>query len=253
MGPCIVRAYPFKLLYYFCFVDHAQRGRDWSILITLKSNTMFLTCPLPGSLTPITPASCPFRFDQIVKLLLFQPGGPSFANADAMKLLATWTPYLSANDDTRIVTTPIFAGFVIPGSEALTTGGNDNSTFNGIPEYNGEGTVTTTGGFRNLPSRPKLDMEKLTQFSLASAVGTTNLQLMMVNKDGYIFYTESADNIIGGIDAYNWRIGSVGSEGFNAPNITPFGFSLIEGWDRYLQVVKPNFNPLTALVNTVTT
>jgi len=214
---------------------------------------MFLTCPLPGSLTPITPASCPFRFDQIVKLLLFQSGGPNFANADAMKLLATWTPFLSANDDTRIVTTPIFAGFTIPQSEPLTTGGNDNSTFNGIREYNGEGTVTAAGGFRNLPSRPKLDMEKLTQFSLPSAVGVTGLQAMMVNKDGYIFYTMPESNIIGGIDWYNWRIGSVGSEGFNAPNITPFSGDLIEGWDRYLQVVKPNFNPLTALVNVTTT
>ena len=139
---------------------------------------------------------------------------------------------------------PFFAGMVIPQSEALTTGGNDNSTFNGIPDYNGEGMVTVTGQFKNLSPLAKTALDKLAQESIASPVGVTNLELFMFNKNkvGFSIGTK-------GVQVYNFRVSSVGSEGFNAPNIHNFSFNLPGDWDTGLTSFTPIFDPFTELNN----
>lgn len=205
---------------------------------------MQVACPLPAALTDIPVSACPFRFDQIVRVLYQRrQTATSFATEALMKVLANWTALTAATDDTKVVVSPIFSGFVIPSSEPITVGGNDNSTFNGIREYYGEGAVTATGNFKNISSDVKAAMQLLTQESLASSVGVSNLTAYFVNKDGVIFYTDDQR----GIPVYNARIGSVGSEGLNAPNVTPFGFDLQPEWDTAIKAVIPSFDPLTEL------
>jgi hypothetical protein len=217
---------------------------------------MILNCPLPAALTAIPAVTCPFKFDQIVRIAFQrrQPvATPPFATLADLQTLLEWTTFKAAVDDTKIVVSPIFASLVIPQSEGLTTGGNDNTTFNGVREYNGEGAVTVTGQFKNLPPVSKRAMDLLSQESLASSVGVSNLTIYMINKDGYVFSVNPVDgagaattNYVG-VPVYNFRIASTGSEGFNAPNINGFSFDLPANWADYITSVKPTFDPLTEI------
>lgn len=216
---------------------------------------MILNCPLPESLTAIPQAACPFKFDQIVRLGFQrrQPSAtPPFATLAAMQTLATWTGFRDAVDDTKIVLSPIISGLVIPKSEGLFTGGNDNTTFNGIADYNGEGAITVTGTLKNIPPVIKRAMDLLVQESLSSAIGISNLTLYMFNRSGYGFAFnitngEVATTTFKGFPTYNFRISSAGSEGFNAPNVNDISFQLPADWADYLISFKPNFDPLTDL------
>jgi hypothetical protein len=217
---------------------------------------MILNCPLPTALTTIPMPTCPFRFDQLVRLALQrrQPAGtPPFVDLEAIQTLLNWTTFKAAADATKIVTTPIFASTVIPASEGLTTGGNDNSTFNGIRQYNGEGAVTVTGQFSNLPAATYRALELLSQESLAGSTGISNLTAYLFNRDGYSFQINPVDGagaattIYRGIPVYNFRVSSPGSEGFNAPNINNFSFDLPADWARYISSVKPDFDVLSEI------
>jgi hypothetical protein len=211
---------------------------------------MFIECPLPASLEAIPAQDCPFKLDQIVKAAFQrrQPlATPPFATLVDIQTLAEWNTMKAAVDDTKIVISPLFAGLVIPESEPLTTGGNDNTTFNGIPDYNGEGMVTVTGVFKNLAPALKRSLDKLTQESLAGVGGSTNLTLYLFNKDGYSFQTNPSTTLYFGIPIYNFRVSSLGSAGLNAPNTHSFSFSVTADWADRLTSVKPAFDPITEL------
>lgn len=216
---------------------------------------MIIECPLPAALKAIPLQSCPFNFDQIVRMFLQrrQPSDtPPFAALADIQTLLDWTTLKAAVDSTKVVTTPVFTGLVIPQSEPLKSGGNDNDTFAGIPEYNGEGTVTVTGNFKKLAPASKRAMDYLSQESLASAVGLTNLTAYLVNRDGYIFAVNPAPGEVAstnyfGIPIFNFRVGSVGSEGLNAANRNGFSFDLMPNWADYLVSIKPAFDPLADL------
>lgn len=217
---------------------------------------LIVECPLPASLPTIPQVSCPFRFDQVVKLAFQrrQPSGtPPFPTLTAFQAKASWTTFIGATDNTKVVTSPIITGLVIPRSEGLMVGGNDNSTFAGIPEYNGEGFVGITGQIKNLPPVVYRALKRLSQESLASAVGVSNLCIMMVNRDGVMFPDNPVDNagaattIYRFIPVYNFRISSPGSEGFNASNINDISFQLKDDWADHIAAVKPAFDPLTEI------
>lgn len=217
---------------------------------------MILQCPLPTALTAIPQPTCPFKFDQIVRAAFQrrQPvGTPPFASLVLAQTLSEWTDYKAAVDSTKVVVSPMFAGLTIPQSEALTAGGNDNSTFNGIRDYNGEGSVTVNGQFSNLPPASKRALDKLSQESLASAVGVSNLTVYLFNRDRYGFMVNPVDgagaattNYVG-IPIYNFRISSPGSEGLNAKNINNFSFDLPADWADYLASISFAFDPLTEI------
>jgi hypothetical protein len=226
---------------------------------------MIISCPLPAALRPINIADCPFKIDQLVRMV-FQRRQPTATDADApfatladIQTLAGWNDFLAATDNTKMVLSPIFANATIPNSEALTTGGNDNTTFNGIRQYNGEGAVTVNGTFYNMASKTKEDLMYLPQESLASIIGVSNLTVYLVNRDGQIIADTYPGTPVGGpppvaptlyrgIPIYNFRISSVGSAGFNAPNTHQFSFDLPADWDTRIVSIKPTFDPLVDLV-----
>ena len=215
---------------------------------------MIVNCPLPASLSAIPAVTCPFRFDQLVRVALQrrQAAAP-FATLVAAQTLASWTTFLGANDATKVVTSPIFVNPVLPQSEPLTAGGNDNSTFAGIRDYNGEGSVTFTAQLKNLPPAVKRAIDLLTQESLASAVGISNLTAYLINKDGYVFAKNPVDGAgastteYWGIPVYNFRISSPGTAGLNSANINNISFDLPADWADYLVSIKPAFDPLVAI------
>jgi hypothetical protein len=217
---------------------------------------MFLTCPLPATLKDIPASGCPFRFDQIVRIVFQRRrpvATPAFATLAALQTKTNWTTNIAASDDTKMVVSPIFSGCVIPRSTGLTTGGNDNSTFAGIREYNGEGAITVTGTFKNLAPASFRAMKYLSEESLAGATGVSNLTAFLVNRDGNSFQVnphDAADAAVlyyQGIPVYNFRVSSPGSDGFNAPNVNDFSFDLKEDWADFITAVKPTFDLLTEI------
>jgi hypothetical protein len=217
---------------------------------------MNIVCPLPAALTPMPAYNCPFHFDQIVRILFQRRqdvATPPFPTLADIQSLLDWETFIAAVDSTKVVASPLFSGLVIPSSEALTAGGNDNSTIGGIPDYNGEGAVTPTGMFKGLPPVVKRALEALVAESLAGSTGISNLTAYFVNKDGIIYAHNPVDGagaattIYQGVPITNYRIGSVGSEGLNAKNINPFSFSMLPNWADYLAAIKPAFDPLTEI------
>ena len=204
-------------------------------------------CPLPDEIPDIAKPECPFRIDQMVAMIVQrrQAAAP-FANADALKSLANWATFFLANDLTKAVITPIITSWTFPPSERLIQGGNDNSTFNGIPEYNGEGSVTATGMMKNLEPTVAKALRGLSPFGLASAIGVSELTVYFVNKNGQIFH-----NALKGFPVYNFAIGTRGSEGFNASDMTPITIDLPPYWDEDMASVTPDFNPLIELSNSM--
>lgn len=214
---------------------------------------MIINCPLPAVLTRINPSDCPFKIDQLSRLIFQRRQAiPPFSSLADIQDVDNWRNLLLSDNNDRVVLSPIFANATIPESAALTTGGNDNTTFNGIRQYNGEGSITVTGTFYNLTPKAKFQLMNLSQESLSSALGVSNLTVYMVNRSSEFVtdMTGTHDVPTGwrGFPIYNFRISSVGSAGFNAPNTHGFSFDMMADWDNMATMVKPDFDPLADLV-----
>ena len=209
-------------------------------------------CPKPTALTAITAVTCGFKLEQIVRMAFVRyTETPYFVEGvNAIEDLASWTAAKGETDGTKHVISPLFSNLVIPPSEALEEGGNDNTTVNGVPVYLGEGVVQVTGFFRNLPPAVKDELELLSCESDASAAGSAQLGAYLINRAGDIFNKEDATPDPYPLEIFNFRLGTRGTEGFAKDDITPFSFYLPAGWDTGLVVEKRatlDFNPLTQI------
>jgi len=111
-------------------------------------------CPLPSALTDIAATGCPFNLGQLQRVIITRSASSIFpatvASSDPA-VLATWTPLLTAADDTKVVKTPLIGGNpAIVGGSAITQGGNDNSTLNGEVEVTGTESSVFTADFKDL-------------------------------------------------------------------------------------------------------
>ena len=210
---------------------------------------MKFICPPPVALTPMPAQNpCAVKLDQIVRLGLqrLRPGqDPAFTTA-SIKLKASWVAAMAAAGNAKLVVTPIFAGLVIPSSEGIFEGGNDNSTPFGIRDYIGETSVDVALQWRNLATAIVKVLRSYTQESFAT-VGAFSLGVFLFTKNGQIgcVTVEGVADGINPIAITNWRVGTRGSEGYNKNDIIPGGFSLPELWDESLVLIDPtDFNPL---------
>lgn len=204
------------------------------------------TCNRPAALSAISAVTCAIHFDQIVKLLIQRGQSvPTFANEAALKVLANWTPLLAAPDGTKVIKTPEFASFVVPGSEAVYIDQNSNNSIDGAGTYVGTNSVTATGEFIGLPSDVAAQLDLVTDESapgLQPGVGA-----YWVLRDGRLVYSKDAAGNISGIPFTNFNVSDLDLQGFRTLNKNKFGLSLAPGWSRTLQVVTPSFNPRTQL------
>lgn len=203
------------------------------------------TCIRPAALTAISKVACAVNFDQIVALLV-QRGqtAPSFATEAELKSLAAWTPLLAAPDGTKVIKTPEFAGFVVPGSEAQFADENTNASIDGLGYFTGYNSVKATGEYIGLPSDVRTQLTLLEDESRPGLnPGTTAYWVL---RDGRLVYNKDAQGNIGGIPFFNYATGSLNLQGFKALNKNSFSLNLAGDWDKTIQVVQPSFNPRTA-------
>lgn len=199
------------------------------------------SCPPPAFLADVPDQSCPERYDQIVRFFFQRKqSSPSFSDT-TIKTQATWTPLLSANDDTKIIGSPLVPNVVIPTGEIIKEGGNDNTTINGIPKLGGRSFVGVTAQLQDVEAAVRTALRALASES-ALQPGFTNLWFYMVNRYNQIIAGSDGS----GIEVYNVMVGDVGTEGLNKSNVANLSFDLAPGWSDNVAVFTPDagFQPI---------
>lgn len=199
-------------------------------------------CPKPTALTDIPTSDCPFDIKQIQKII-FQRGGNKFL-LDTIKTLAAWTPLKTAIDSTKIVVSPFVGGnpIIAPGG-AITEGGGDNSTLNGIEEVTGSNPSLFTCDFKSLKPAQEEAFKKL--------ICEKNLQVYFVTEENKIIATQEglaeADSHKG-LPISAFYFDDRDNQGFGKQDLNKLRFSLASGWStKIVKIVAEDFSPLTDL------
>lgn len=202
---------------------------------------MLLECPPPAVLANIPATNCPIKFDQIQKIAFGRKTTDARFDTEAEMLTqAAWTALLAATDESKIVVSPYFTGLTIPVGEAIKTGGNDNTTINGISELQGGPSVVVPFICKNISAETARGLRALCSETQLQP-GDTNLEGYFFARNNNIIY-DARDTKIQGFEIFNLFVPDVASEGFNANNTYNCSFELKFGWSEYFKMVKANFN-----------
>ncbi|MDB0602157.1 hypothetical protein PL373_13565 [Tenacibaculum maritimum] len=203
-------------------------------------------CPNTGPLSEIPDNDCPFDIKQIQKIGFQKPGfvwDTAGTPATDPTLKADWDVLLAATDDTKIVVTPFITGDPkINRGDAITTGGGDNTTLNGIEEVEGVNPSKFEAFFKSLSPEQEAALDKLScnQF----------LVVYFINQDGNIFCTKIDATKTKGQDVQSLFVSDRDNQGFGTKDTVFMSFSLPAKWSKSLIRITPSdFNALTDLTN----
>lgn len=202
------------------------------------------SCPLPTALTEIPNLDCGFSLKQIQKLLIARKGAINFATvagAGSASTKAAWDALINANDGDKVVISPFVENFVIPQSEPILEGGDDNTTIDGNPIVVGAGQIRATGVFAELPPATLQALKKLNC--------ETNLEVVLINQFGDLYGLQPGSTDFTGIPIQSFFVGDPGNEGLNTRDKAPIGFNFRYGWrDRLVKVTPADFDARFDLV-----
>lgn len=200
-------------------------------------------CPQSDSLLEIVAQACGVDLKQIQKLAFQRYQATAPFTATSILLLATWQALMTAEDNTKIVVTPMLGGDpVIEAGEAITTGGGDNSTIDGIEEYEGTNPSQFSAVFKSLAPATEKQMKAL--------ICETDLTVYLFLQGGRIAVVrvpQSDPAEYKGFGAHSFFLSDRNNAGFGAKDNNNISFYLKDGWSEDLEIIKPNFNPLTDL------
>lgn len=170
---------------------------------------------------------------------------PATTSGENMENVAYWNILIAAADDTKVVTAPLFGGDTgIEAGTAITFGGGDNSTLNGITENRGVNPATFTGRYDNLDRQQVYTIRKL------SCEG--RLEVFLVNEQGKILVWEERDSsgaltgIYTGIPVSAFFLGSKTNTGFASKDGSILSVQFPANYDEHLKWISPaDFNALT--------
>ena len=208
--------------------------------------SVFTTCPVATALTNIPNAGCEFNMAQIQKLVftrLYNTTGVLNGFDLTTKppaTLASWTPLLTAADNTKIVTSPFLQNPALEAGAEKTFGGG-NATLNGIPKSYGREASKFSGEFHSLKQSVIEAIKKLQ---------TEELGVFMVNEFGQVFGlndTNTTPTKFLPIPIKSLFIQDLTGGGFESPDMNKFNFSLLPNWSDRLTGIVPTFDALTAL------
>ena len=219
---------------------------------------MGLNCACPITALPdLVDVTCPVDFDQVVKLAFTlsktdsdfdETSGNEIDNETA------WTTRLAASDATKIQVSPAIANLTAPPSEGAFIGGNDNSTVDGMAYYVGEDNVRIPFEIHSAPQATIDAMDALSCLSDAT-LGQSRLTVFMLTRriKGSSFVLakpvgEGSTAGYNGIPIYNFRISTVGLDGYNSKNKYMGSFDMKADDFRAISATKILFSPF-ALAN----
>jgi hypothetical protein len=211
---------------------------------------MECVCPRPAAILTVLRVTCPENLGQIQRIVIQRAGSNFDANAgvpNPIAVLASWTPLITAVGATKIIITPYLESFVIPQPEAITRGGNDNTTINGVEQVVGYGGITVTA---NLTSVPASIIQQL-----ADLMCEPDLVWYGINQNGRIVCREmdpdaNPGDVYSGIPIEPLTLGvpDPGNNGFATFDEATIRFGMAAGWTLNRAIITPDFNAKTQLL-----
>lgn len=204
---------------------------------------MDCNCPKDTALTEIPTQDCGVNLKQIQRVA-FQRNGNQFgtnaATPNDINELADWQALKAANDDSKIVITPLIgANPVIEPGDAITNGGGDNSTLNGVEEVEGVNPSVFSAEFKELSPAIEKAMKKI--------ICEKQLTVYLFLEGGRIACVEIDTDNQKGFEIQSPFLSDRGNQGYATKDTHTIRFSLKAGWSEDLVIIKPNFNPLTEI------
>jgi hypothetical protein len=208
-------------------------------------------CPAAVSLPNIPNFTCAESFGQIQKVafqrLYKNAGGKnSFTTKADIGVQASWTQFLSAVDDTKIVLTPYIQAPTVEAGAARTFGGG-NETLGGIEEVIGREPTPFTAVLRRVPQNI---IKALKQLQCES--DSQNLGVYLFDENGNIgaLQGETIEATYYPIPIRSLFFSDKTLGGLEAPDSNNVQWSFLPNWSDDLVIVAPkDFNPLTDLKN----
>lgn len=210
---------------------------------------MICKCPAGTALPDIPVSNCPESFGQIQKVAfqrLYKSTGEknSFKTDAGIKKKASWTPLLSADDDTKIVISPYIQAPTAEAGAARTFGGG-NETLGGVEEIVGREPTPFTGVMRKLPQKIIKALKELQCESWGD-----NLGVYLFDENGAIGAIQDAKTATTHypIPIRSLFIGDKTLGGYEAPDSNNIQWAFLPNWSDDLAIIVPeDFNPLTDL------
>lgn len=208
-------------------------------------------CPAAAALPNIPNFTCAESFGQIQKVafqrLYKSTGGKKSFTTDAkIGKLASWSPLLAAEDDTKVVVSPYIQAPTAEAGAPRTFGGG-NETLGGIEEIIGREPTPFTGVLRKMPQSIIKALKELQCES-----DSQNLGIFLFDENGAIGALQDPDTATTyyPIPIRSLFIGDKTLGGFEAPDSNAIQWSFLPNWSDDLAIVVPDdFNPLTDLKN----
>ena len=194
-------------------------------------------------------SNCPESFGQIQKVAfqrLYKSTGEknSFKTDAGIEKKASWTPLLSADDDTKIVISPYIQAPTAEAGAARTFGGG-NETLGGVEEIVGREPTPFTGVMRKLPQKIIKALKELQCESWGD-----NLGVYLFDENGAIGAIQDAKTSTTHypIPIRSLFIGDKTLGGYEAPDSNNIQWAFLPNWSDDLAIIVPeDFNPLTDL------
>ena len=208
-------------------------------------------CPAAAALPNIPNFTCAESFGQIQKVafqrLYKSAGGKnSFTTAAVIGKLASWSPLLAAEDDTKIVISPYIQAPTAEAGAPRTFGGG-NETLGGIEEIIGREPTPFTGVVRKMPQSLIKALKELQCES-----DSQNLGVYLFDENGSIGALQDPTTVTTyyPIPIRSLFIGDKTLGGLEAPDSNAVQWSFLPNWSDDLVILAPDdFNPLTDLKN----
>lgn len=206
-------------------------------------------CPASTALTSIPAVTCSESFGQIQKVAfqrIYSSGTTknSFTTSADIKLKASWTALLSANDSTKIVVSPYIQAPTSEAGAARTFGGG-NDTLGGVEEIVGREPTTFSAVLRRIPQSVIKALKELQCESWAD-----NLGIYLFDDNGNIeaLVDETTPTTYYPIPIRSLFIGDKTHGGLEEPDSNAISWTFLPNYSDQLSIVAPtDFNPLTDL------
>lgn len=206
-------------------------------------------CPASTALTSIPAVTCSESFGQIQKVAfqrIYSSGTTknSFTSSADIKLKASWTALLSANDSTKIVVSPYIQAPTSEAGAARTFGGG-NDTLGGVEEIVGREPTTFSAVLRRIPQSVIKALKELQCESWAD-----NLGIYLFDDNGNIeaLVDETTPTTYYPIPIRSLFIGDKTHGGLEEPDSNAISWTFLPNYSDQISIVAPtDFNPLTDL------
>lgn len=228
------------------------KGEFIKLVLTKKRLIMICKCPAAAAIPTIPVANCVESFGQIQKVAfqrLVKENGTKNAFDSAaepkkdIKVLASWTGFISAKDSTKIAISPYIQAPTAEGGAPRTYGGG-NDTLGGVEEIIGREVTPFTGVIRKSPQNIIKALKELQCESWAD-----NLGVFLFDENGAIgaIKDTTVETKFYPIPIRALFIGDKTLGGLEAPDSNAIQWSFLPNWSDDLVIIAPGFNPLTDL------